>query len=70
VFKHNYVKRKKALSEKTKRKISETLTGGKIGGQDSQINPKDGEELRSRVRSGDNFKYQALVDWWRNISSS
>ena len=59
-------KKKKPITEETKRKIAETLTGGKIGGQVSEINPEDGKELRERVREGDNFKHQELIDWWRS----
>ena len=62
-------KKKKPRSALTKRRISETLTGGKLGGQDSFINPEDSKELRSRVSQGDRFKYQALVDWWRDLKS-
>jgi hypothetical protein len=62
-------KKKKPRSELTKRRISETLTGGKLGGQDSFIKPEDSKELRSRVSQGDRFKYQALVDWWRDLKS-
>ena len=70
----NYVEKRKAKkksprSELTKRRISESLTGEKVGGRNSVINPEDGKELRGRVRTGDNFKYQALVDWWRDLSS-
>ena len=60
-------KKKKPRSELTKRRISETLTGGKFGGQDSFINPEDSKELRSKVSKGDNFKHQALIDWWRDL---
>ena len=60
-------KKKKPRSELTKRRISETLTGGKLGGQDSFINPEDTKELRSKVSQGDKFKYQALIDWWRDL---
>ena len=62
-------KKKKSRSALTKRRISETLTGGKLGGQDSFINPEDSKELRSRISQGDRFKYQALVDWWRDLKS-
>ncbi len=68
MFKYNYVERKR--SEETKRKISESLTGERVGGHEFVVQPKDGKELRDRVRSGDNFKHQHLIDWWRNISSS
>ena len=61
------MEKKKALSEKTKRKISESLSGQKFAGRDSEINPEDAEELRSRISHGDKFKYQALVDWWRSL---
>ncbi len=62
-------KKKKPRTEITKRRISEALTGEKIGGRESMINPKDGEELRRLVSKGDHFKHQELIDWWRNISS-
>jgi hypothetical protein len=62
-------KKKKPRSDITKRRISEALSGMKIGGQESMINPKDGEELRRRVSQGDNFKHQELIDWWRNMSN-
>ena len=62
-------KKKKPLSESTKRKISETLSGQKIGGQISKIDQEAGLELQNKLRQGDNFKYQALVDWWRNLKS-
>ena len=35
-----------------------------------QVNPGDGAELRQACKSGDNFKHQELVDWWRSLSSS
>ena len=35
-----------------------------------QVRPEDGAELRQACKSGDNFKHQELVDWWRSISSS
>ena len=71
---NNYVEKRKAKkksprSEITKRRISESLTGEKVGGRNSVINPEDGKELRSRVRAGDNFKFQSLIDWWRDLSS-
>ena len=59
-------KKKKARSEITKRRISESLTGGRIGGQDSVVNPEDAKELRDKVKRGDNFKHQELIDWWRS----
>ena len=66
MLRDNYVAEKKR-SEITKRRISESLTGGKIGGQDSEVNPEDTKELRSKISQGDKFKYQALVDWWRSL---
>lgn len=60
-------KKKKPRSEETKRRISESLSGMKIGGQESFIDVRASEELRRRVRSGDNFKHQALIDWWRDL---
>lgn len=72
VTRNNYVEKRKAKkksprSEITKRRISEALTGEKIGGRESVINPEDGKELRGRVRTGDNFKHQTLIDWWRSL---
>ena len=60
-------KKKKALSEITKRRISESLSGQKLAARGSDINPEDAKDLRARVSFGDNFKHQALVDWWRNL---
>lgn len=75
VFRNNYVDKRKAKkksprSEITKRRISESLSGQKIGGNEFQINSTDGEQLRAAARRGDNFKHQDLIDWWRNLSSS
>ncbi len=53
-------------NEATKRKISETLTGQKFQGE-YRINPEDGAELRKRIAEGDDFKYQKLVDWYRDL---
>ena len=53
-------------NEATKRKISETLTGQKFGG-DYRINPEDGAELRKSIAEGDHFRYQKLVDWYRDL---
>ena len=61
-----YLRNRKAPSEETKRKISETLTGQKFGG-DYVIDEKAGKELRDAVKDGDNFKYQPLIDWWRDL---
>ncbi len=61
-------KKKKPRSEKTKRRISESLSGSKQGGEFYQVKSGEGEELRKSVKSGDRFKYQALIDWWRNLS--
>ena len=63
-------KKKKPRSEITKKRISEALTGEKVGGRVSDINPEDAKELRGRIRQGDKFKYQALIDWWRDLSDS
>lgn len=68
MFRNNYVdKRRKSPSEATRRKISETLTGSKIGGQESFIDVKASEELRRRVSDGGNFKYQQIIDWWLDL---
>ena len=62
-------KKKKPRSDITKRRISEALTGEKIGGRESMINPKDGERLRQAIRKGENFKHQELIDWWRELGN-
>ena len=62
-------KKKKPRSDLTKRRISEALTGQKYGGQDSVVNPEEAKELRDRVKRGDNFKHQELIDWWRSGGS-
>lgn len=72
VDRRNYVekrkaKKKKPRSEITKRRISESLTGQKFTGRDSEINPEAGRELRNKVSQGDDFKYQPIIDWWRNL---
>ena len=72
MFRNNYVDKRKAKkksprSEETKRKISDSLTGEKVGAHDFVVVPKDGEALRHRIQRGDNFKYQALIDWWRSL---
>lgn len=54
-------------SELTKRRISESLTGQKYGGNDIQINPEDGKQLRAAVRHGDVFVHQGIIDWYRNV---
>ena len=59
-------KKKKPHSALTRRRISESLTGGKLGGQDSGVNPEEAKELRDKVKRGDNFKHQELIDWWRS----
>jgi len=59
-------KKKKPRSALTKRRISEALTGKKLGGQDSVINPEEAKELRDKVKTGDNFKHQELIDWYRS----
>ena len=53
-------------SDETKRRISESLTGQKYGGE-VQINPEDGKQLRAAVRHGDAFVHQGIVDWYRNV---
>lgn len=63
-------KKKKPLSDATKRKISETLSGRKFGGNHQIIvDPKSAEELRKAVGKGDNFKHQEIIDWWRSGGS-
>ena len=59
-------KKKKPHSALTRRRISESLTGGKLGGQDSVVNPEEAKELRDKVKTGDNFKHQELIDWYRS----
>ena len=59
-------KKKKARSEITKRRISESLTGGKLGGQEIRVDPQDALELRRSALKGDNFQYQELIDWYRS----
>lgn len=61
-------KRTSPRSELTKRKISETLSGTKRPAEDFKIIPKDGEQLRAAVtKSEDDFKYQLIVDWYRDL---
>ena len=59
-------KRHTACSEEKKRKISETLSGQKFGG-DFKIVPEDGAELRSSIAEGDHFRYQKVIDWYRDV---
>ena len=71
MFRINYVekrkaKKKKPRSESTKRKISESLSGQKFGGE-VPIDPKVGAELRSSCKVGDAFVHQGIVDWWRDL---
>ena len=65
-----YTNRKKysrgSVSEQTKRKISESLTGKKFEGE-VPIDPKAGAELRSSVKVGDAFVHQGIVDWYRDL---
>ena len=60
-------KRTSPRSELTKRKISETLTGNKTGSNEFTIVPEDGAELRKTVTEGDRFRYQLIVDWYRDL---
>ena len=61
-------KRTSPRSELTKRKISETLSGTKREAEEFKIIPKDGEQLRAAVtKSKDDFKYQLIVDWYRDL---
>jgi len=65
------MKKRKPPSEATKRKISETLSGQKFGGSHQNVvDPRGAKELRKRISQGDDFKYQALIDWYRDISGS
>ena len=64
----NQDKRRSPRSELTKQKIRETLEGTKIGSNDFNIIPQDGEQLRAAVtKSKDDFKYQLIVDWYRDL---
>ena len=54
-------------TDETKRKISETLTDRKIGSNEFTIVPEDGAQLRSSVTEGDRFRYQLIVDWYRDL---
>ena len=60
-------KRTSPRSELTKQKISESLEGRKIGSNDFKINPEDGAKLRKTVTEGDHFRYQLIVDWYRDL---
>ena len=60
-------KRTSPRSELTKRKISETLTGVKQGSNEFTIVPEDGAELRKTITEGDRFRYQLIVDWYRDL---
>ena len=60
-------KRTSPRSELTKRKISETLSGLRPGANDFKINPEDGAKLRKTVTEGDHFRYQLIVDWYRDL---
>ena len=59
-------KRFSPCDEQKKRKISETLTGQKFGG-DYQIDTKAGAELRKIVTEGDAFVHQGIIDWYRDL---
>ena len=54
-------------TDETKRKISETLTDRKIGSNEFTIVAEDGAQLRSSVTEGDRFRYQLIVDWYRDL---
>ena len=54
-------------TDETKRKISETLTDRKIGSNEFTIVPEDGAQLRKTVTEGDRFRYQLIVDWYRDL---
>ena len=60
-------KRTSPRSELTKRKISETLSGTKRAAEEFKINPEDGAKLRSSVTEGDRFRYQLIIDWYRDL---
>ena len=60
-------KRRLPRSELTKQKIRETLEGNKIGSNEFKINPEDGAKLRSSVTEGDHFRYQLIIDWYRDL---
>ena len=54
-------------TDETKRKISEALTDRKIGSNEFTIVPEDGAQLRKTVTEGDRFRYQLIVDWYRDL---
>lgn len=58
-------KRFQPCSEEKKRKISETLSGSDQGAQFIP-RPEDGEQLRAAVSTGENFKYQKIIDLYRD----
>ena len=60
-------KRTSPRSELTKQKIRETLEGVKQGSNEFKINPEDGAKLRKTVSEGDRFRYQLIVDWYRDL---
>lgn len=60
-------KRTSPRSELTKRKISETLSGTKREAEEFKIIPEDGAKLRKTVTEGDHFRYQLIVDWYRDL---
>jgi hypothetical protein len=59
-------RRHTACSEAKKRKISESLSGQKFGGQ-FEINSNDGKQLRAAARHGDAFVHQGIIDWFRSL---
>jgi len=61
--------KKKPRSDQTKRKISDSLSGKKLGGQEIRVDPQDALELRRSALEGDNFQYQELIDWFRSRDS-
>ena len=60
-------KRTSPRSELTKQKISETLSGTKREAEEFKIIPEDGAKLRKTVTEGDHFRYQLIVDWYRDL---
>ena len=60
-------KRTSPRSELTKQKIRESLEGQRTGANDFKVNPEDGAKLRSSVTEGDHFRYQLIIDWYRDL---
>ena len=60
-------KRTSPRSELTKQKIREALEGNKIGSNEFTIVPEDGAQLRKTITEGDRFRYQLIVDWYRDL---